>query len=42
MFNKPFKPSHQAQNGFQKFNSGRKAVYVLGSKTPIVTRRLES
>ena len=42
MFNKPFKPSSQAQNGFQKFNSGRKAVYVLGSKTPVVTRRLES
>ena len=40
MFNKPFKQPQVAQNGFQKFNSGRKAVYVLGSKSPVVTSRL--
>lgn len=37
MFNKPFKPSVQPQ-GYNKFNNGRKAIYTLGNKTPIVLR----
>lgn len=37
MFNKPFKSSPQPQD-FMKFNNGRKAIYTLGNKIPIVLR----